>query len=250
MAQSTEPRSKRMSDSDWREWLGPLGGVLRVDWIEAVRVARQTFQTGPAEAAPASLPRGVTTVAGPGARLDWLRERALRGALGGRIVEIYFRQILGDEASIRPDLGVARFRFDGSRDLLRWNPSRAVPVSSEARQALGALYEGLFGEETSRMADALVALGISRDRSDTRTDEAIAALRAHFAGVSLRAVDFRRVNLLSTWWRLSSAAGRHGSRIAPELVAVALMLSTMTQTLRSLRATVDVGGAYRRARNG
>jgi predicted unusual protein kinase regulating ubiquinone biosynthesis (AarF/ABC1/UbiB family) len=100
------------------------------------------------------------------------------------------------------------------------------------------------------MADALVALGISRDRSDTRTDEAIAALRAHFAGVSLRAVDFRQVNLLSTWWRLSSAAGRHGARIAPELVAVALMLTTMTQTLRSLRATVDVGGAYRRARNG
>jgi hypothetical protein len=200
--------------------------------------------------AATSLPRGVATVPGPGARLDWLRDGALRSALGGRIVELYFRQIRGDEASIRPDLGVARFRFDGTRDLLRWNPSRAVAVSSEVRQALGARYEGLFGDETSRMADALVALGLSRDQSEKRTDEAIAAIRAHFAGVSLRAVDFRRVNLLSTGWRLSPAAGRHGSPIAPELVAVALMLSTMTQTLRSLRASVDAGGAYRRARNG
>ena len=228
MAQSKKPEEKGAEASNWRAHFGPLGGVLRVDWTHAIRLARGTYQGSPATEVPTSLPRGVTTVAGPGVRLEWLSSRAIRGALGGRIVEIYFRQILGTSDSLHLDLSTSRFRFDATRDLLRWTRSGEIAVSGETRAAVGRLYEGLFAGDSTPIAEALVTLGLSRDRSKERTADAIAALHAHFGGVSIRAVDFRRVNLLSTVWRLSTAAGKHGTQVSPDLLAVAFMLSTMT----------------------
>lgn len=240
------------SANDWKGHWGPLGGLLRVDWIAAARTTRQWLATPAADSTlpTTPLPRGVTATAGPGARLDWLVSRPIRGALGGRIVELYFRQLFDRSAPLYANFGFSQFRFDATKDLLRWTPAGAVAVSDTMREAVTALYDGLFRNDDRTLAEAAVTLGLARDVSTAHTNELVSALRAHMAGTSLRSVDFRHINLLSTVWRLSTATGKHGTKVEPDLLAVALLLATMTQTLRGLRATVDVGGAYLRAKNG
>lgn len=236
---------------DWRASLGPLGGLLRIDWAEAARVNRHVLAAPARPAAvPSVLPKGVTAAMGPGARLDWLVSRPIRAALGGRIVELYFRQLFDGGAPLYTNFTFGRFRFDATKDVLRWTPQGPAFVSLGTREALTRLYDGLFAGDDATMAGAMVALGLAKDPSPSHSRELVETLRRHLAGHSLRAVDFREVSLLSTAWRLSTAAGKHGARVAPDLPAVALLLVTMTQTLRALRTAIDVGSAYQRAKNG
>jgi len=198
--------------------------------------ARAAARTGEALAAR-GVPVDVTTEGLGESQALAPGSEAERRALGQRVLETFFAQLLGAETAI---LDLRPGRFTGSAAEPRWAPQPFwVAWDPEFLAALRELYAGHYEGDDARFQDALVRLDL---------EPAEDVFRAHFGeGDDQRAVRFRARDFHETFHEAFVRCRDAGASLHPDFLSLGIALACLYDHLETLDLAFDVRAAWEHA---
>ncbi len=167
-----------------------------------------------------------------GASLDTLRDEAARIEAGGRLLRLYFRELLhADEALL--DLRPASFGLRGTA--MTWTPAPlSVTWSGVFLGGLRDTYRGFYGADDARFRRGLDALELS----------AAEELFRHHFGDDPRAVRFSTKEFTHTFGLVFETCARSGAKLSADFLPFGFLLGALYTTLETLDVPLDVRAAF------
>lgn len=159
-----------------------------------------------------------------------------RTLVGGLVLELYFRPLLGTGESLL-DLRAERLALDEGG--LLWAPGPAwVTWDADFLRGIGDLYRGFYREEPRVFARGLATLGLG---------PAEALLRKHFGEGDQTAVWFEVAHFQKSFHAVFTECRRRGVALHRNFLPLGLALVTLYTTLERLEVALDVRAAFERS---
>jgi hypothetical protein len=173
-----------------------------------------------------------------------------RREIGQRILKLYFMNILSAK-SVWIDFRAQSFRWDELKNQLLWRPTRlSLHWDLGFSRHANALYEAYYTGDHSHLRETLTALGfVSAEESESSLSNFLLVLEKHFGPGDQSEVAFSSRKLAGTLHALFLELQQRGARLKPDFAFLGIMLATMTLTLESLRASLDVRAAFNETRS-
>ena len=160
---------------------------------------------------------------------------AVRRARGQRVLEIYFAQLDGLEATA---IDLRLDRFLGGGDDLAWHPGPYwIRWDPAFLDGVRRLYAGFYSGDDERFEHALALLDL---------EVAGDAFREHFGDGDQRAVEFDAKRFQSSFHEVFVRCRDAGVSLHPNFLALGCTLAALYDHLGGLGGRYDVRGAYER----
>lgn len=161
-----------------------------------------------------------------------------RRSLGGRILQVYFHQLLSESPTL---LDLSRDRWATEHGRLEWRPGRGHrDWDPMFREAMADVYRSFYEGTEDDLRAALRRIDL-----EPATDLFV----EHFGAGDQSAVAFRVEHFTGSFHQVFVRCKREGIRLHRDFLPLGIYLATLYQTLESLEVPMDVRGAFRAARS-
>lgn len=156
-----------------------------------------------------------------------------RTVRGQRVLQLYFEQILGCDATL---LDLRGARFAARRDTLVWTPARGfVRWDPSFLEAIRGMYRGFYAGDDAAFHAALGVLHL---------DAAADLFLDHFGAGDQTAVRFEMAHFTRSFHAVFLRCRESGVRLHPDFVALGVYLASLYEHLEALDVPLDVRAAF------